>query len=219
MFFIYTLLNERRISMERLYEQVKNDFDATLKSNFEDIVNQNHFPYTSENFSKDCYVTFLASNQDIGLTKKNISKHKQNHPTLKLSYSLDRYPNFHEVKSVLWSKERRLESIPNYPILLFPGELEPQWRRIIVPRVHNWINTIFAKTMLMYKEKYSITLAFLILEMYIETPEKMYITKFPSFEDLVFVTSERHPKILENDKIITQQVEIIKSSPFFKGKI
>ncbi len=203
--------------MERLYDQVKKDFDDKLKSKLEDIVNQNHFPYASENLSKDCFVTFFASNQDINIPKKKLSKYKLAHPTLKFSYSLERYADFYKVKTILSdTSNNNSEVIKTFPMFLFSQELEPKWRNEIISRVHYWINTIFAQTMLMYKDIYSITLALFMIEMYIESPDKMYITKFPSFQDLTFVTSDHPPKVLDNEEIISRQVSSIENSPFFK---
>ena len=86
--------------MERLFDEVKESLDNDLKSNFESIVNQNNIPYAScMDSSKSCYATFFASNQDIHTPKKKLNKFKLSHPTLKISYSLDRYPDFYEVKN------------------------------------------------------------------------------------------------------------------------
>ena len=202
--------------MERLYDQVKNHFDDVLKSKYEDILNKHNIPFSSEEFSKDCYATFFISNKDINIPKKNLSKYRLSHPSLWLSYSLERYPCFYPVKKFFTSGDTDSPVIDTSPMLSFIYELEEEWRNQIIAKVHNWINTLFSQTMLMYKEKYSITLSFFMLEMYIENPEKMYITKLPTFQDLTFVTSSSPYKIIENEQLIQQQVELISSSPFFK---
>ncbi len=206
--------------MERLYDQVKETIDNDLKSNFEDIMSKNQIPYLSEEQSIPCYVTFFAANQDINLPKKNMSKYKLSHPKLRLSYSVERYPDFLKLKKSFSSSAsiEKSDVIENTPFLFFYNELEPKWRTEITNKVKHWINTIFSKTMMMYKERYSITLGLFIIEMYIETPEKMYITKLPKFQDLTFVTSAKPPVIIDNEDIIKQQVELISNSPFFKGK-
>lgn len=205
--------------MERLFDEVKESLDNDLKSNFESIVNQNNIPYAScMDSSKSCYATFFASNQDIHTPKKKLNKFKLSHPTLKISYSLDRYPDFYEVKKILGSTATSDVVIKTYPILFFYEDLEPKWRNEITTKVKHWINTIFAKTMVMYKERYSMTLGLMMMEMYLETPEKMCITKFPTFQDLTFVTSSKPIEIVDSIQFINRQVELIENSPFFKGK-
>lgn len=202
--------------MERLYDQVKNHFDDALKSKYEDILSTHNIPFSSEEFPEDYFITFFVSNKDINIPKKKLSKYKQSHPSLWLSISPDRYPDFYPVKDffILGNKEAKV--INSSPIILFVQELEDKWRTEILAKVRNWINTLFSQTMLMYKEKYSITLSFFMLEMYIENPGKMFVTKLPNFRDLTFVTSSSPHTIIENEQLIQQQVEIISNSPFFK---
>lgn len=207
--------------MDRLYVDFMNYFDDTLKSKFKSIMTEYKIPFTDEEFQEDCYVTFFASNQNIRIPKKKLSKYKMSHPTLKLNYSLERYPNFFDVKKTLFNSLKNNIPTPEIsmkPIFLFPNELETKWRNIIISKIHYWINTLFSQTMLMYDDKYSVTLALLMLEVYIDNPDKMFITKLPTFEDLIFVSSNNQKMLVENDYLIEQQVEIAKNSPFFKDK-
>lgn len=204
--------------MERLYDEIKSDFDNSLKSNFEIIINQNQFPFSNEEFPENCYVTFFASNQDLKISKKKLSNYKLSHPTLKFNYSLERFPDFHETKKIIYSDiKNNTQSIASMkPMFLFSSELETKWRDTIISRIHYWINTLFSQTLKMYEDKYSITLAFLMLEVYIDNPDNMFITKLPTFEDLIFVSSSNRKELINNDDFIKQFAEMIKNSPFFQ---
>ena len=202
--------------MERLYDKVKKNFDDTLKSKYEDILSTNHIPFSSEEFPNDFFVTFFVSNKDINVPKKKLSKYKLNHPSLWISFTIDRYPDFYPIKAFFTSGNKNTEIVNSSPLILLAQELEDKWRTEMLAKIHNWINALFSQTMLMYKEKYSITLSFFMLEMYLENPEKMCITKLPNFQNLTFVTSSSPHKIIENEQLIKQQVENISSSPFFK---
>ena len=73
--------------------------------------------------------------------------------------------------------------------------------------------------MLKYQEKYGIKLARMPFEIWLESPEKMYVTKTPCFEDLIFVSDDSSHKKVETSTIIKEQADLIESmrgSGFFK---
>lgn len=203
--------------MERLYDEVKSSFDNSLKSNFESIVRQNQIPVSNEDFAENCYVTFFVSNQDLNVPKKKLSKYRQSHPKLQLNYSLERFPDFSETKNTIYSDlKNKTQSIATMkPMFLFGSELDAKWRNIILPRIHFWINTLFSQTLIVFEKKYSITLALLLLEVYVESPDNMFVTKLPTFEDLLFASSNRKT-LIDGKDFINDFAKLIDESSFFQ---
>ena len=225
---------ERRILME-LFEKVKAYHEEELRKNILEVLNneKNGISYNFENsYNPDFCVTFFAKNCDLELSKKKQSKMRLAHPELEFLYSRERDLDYYGLKKRL-EEERDNAKIGEYytptiqTMFFFKNEFDHHvdferrvaWCNEATKKVKTWTKVIFSKLVILYRTKYNITLALLPLEFNIVTPDKMFISRIPEFDNLVFAQTSKKPiEKIDSTTFIEQQIEIIQNMPGFFSK-
>lgn len=198
-----------------IYEQIHEQINTNLREQIVQALESSHIPYNLNSTDEDDYfVTFFVTNCDLALPKKLKNTHRLANPKIDIVYTFYRDFNYSNVTSQP-AVGRRL-STTNL-LYIFNDLAKPEWQTPISNTVKSWTRFLIGKLSIYYKEKYGIQLAKMPIEIWIKSPSEMYISKIPTFDDLIFVSSDKNYVLIENSSILKNQVEIfsqIKSQNF-----
>lgn len=196
-------------------EMVKKQINDDLRTKILGIMDKKQIPYNlKSNEDEDYYTTFFATNCDLKLPKKQQNKHRLANPKIDLVYTFKRTFNY-EIASdpnVTNAKE-----VVTKIMFIYHDLADPEWHIPVTNKIKTWLKSIVGSLSIYYMEKYSIKLARLPIEIWIKTPDEIFISKIPEFEDLTFVSTGSDIKLISTSDFIAKQVEIynnIKGFPF-----
>ena len=215
-----------------LFEKVKAYLEDELRENILEVLNneKNGIPYNFENSCNPEYcVTFFAKNCDLELPKKDQSKTRLAHPQLEFLYSRERDLDYYSLNKKIEEARDLAKHGDYYPtpirtIFFFKEEFDYnidserriQWYYESTKNIRTWTKQIFSKLVIFYRKKYGITLAMLPLEFFIDSPGKMYISKIPTFDNLIFAKTAKKPvEKISSTVFIEEQVDTIRNVPGF----
>lgn len=197
------------------YALVKNQMDNDLRTTLIGIMDKKQIPYNlNSNEDEDYYTTFFATNCDLKLPKKQQSKHRLANPQIDIVYTFKRNFNYKIVSDPNVTSAR---DVVTKIMFIYRDLADPEWQIPITGKVKTWLRSILGSLSIYYAEKYSIKLARIPIEIWIKTPDEIFISKIPEFDDLTFVSTGSEIKLISNSEIIARQEEIynsIKDFPF-----
>lgn len=190
-----------------IYEQIHEQINNNLREQIVQALEANQIPYNFNSTDEDDYfVTFFVTNCDLALPKKLKNKHRLANPKVDIVYTFLRDFNFSNVISNPAIGQKMSTTNLMY---IFNDLANPEWQIPISNTVKTWSRFLIGKLSIYYKEKYGIQLAKMPIEIWIKSPNQMYISKIPTFDDLIFVSSDKNYVLIENSNILESQVEIV----------
>lgn len=199
------------------YEQMKVQLNEELRSKILEAISRSKLPCNFESEETYKFLTlFITLDGETGKSKKKLSKYEKTHPAIDISYSWER--NF-DYKALVKLAETADDTILAKLFLIHHDLESHTWYAPITNNLKSWSKVIFHTVYNFFLEKYGLKLYRLPLEVYVNTPEDMYISKIPAFEDLWFFENSSK-KYVTIDEIIYEQAETLKqiSETFFNSK-
>lgn len=189
-----------------IYAQIKQQINQDLQSSVIGLLDKHKFPYDfSNNRQEDFYVTFFVANKDYNISKKKLSKHRLTHPNIEIAYTLARSFDYDIVTNPKTNTDFLLTNFT-----LFYHDVEkPEYFVPMSAKVKIWTRTLIGALSTKYADKYGIKLFRMPIEIYMKSPDDMFISKIPEFEDLTFMATDfKNGKLIHQD-FINKQAEMI----------
>ena len=192
------------------YEMVKKQINDDLRATIIGIMDKKQIPYNlNSDEVADYYTTFFATNCELNLPKKQQSKRRLANPKIDIVYTFRRDFDFSVVSNPAVTESRELLT---KLMFIFHDLADPEWQIPITTKLKTWLRTILGNLSIYYEEKYSIKIARLPLEIWVKSPDEIFVSKIPEFDYLTLVsTNGSNISPISNSDFIAKQVEIYNS--------
>lgn len=188
------------------YERMKNEIDKDMRDFILNVMNKKDIPYDLDSTRPEEYfLTIFVTNCDLSLPKKLRTKHRLANPAVDITFTAKRSFDYSAAADVHNNKNTPLFKL----MYLYSMLRDTSWHVPVSRALTAWARSMFSALMLKYRDKYGVKLARMPFEVWIDTPSNMFVSKLPRFEDLTFVSDDPSPKVIDTDKIIRNQADII----------
>ena len=201
------------------YDQIKVQLNEELRTTILQAISKSNLPCNLESEQTCKFLTlFITLDGETGKSKKKLSKYEKTHPAIDISYTWERNFDYKALVELATSVEKRNETVLAKLFLIHSDLENHEWYGPITNSLKTWSKSIFHATHNFFYEKYGLKLYRLPLEVYVNSPEDMYITKIPAFEDLWFFEGSSK-KYVSSEQIICEQADTLRqiSETFFKS--
>lgn len=200
-----------------IYAQIKEQINQDLQSSIIGLLDKHEFPYDFSNDRlEDFYCTFFVANKDYNISKKKLNKHRLAHPNIEIAYTAKRSFDYDFVTS---GKDDNKFVLTNFTLFYHDVE-KPEYYGPMSAKVKTWARTLMGALSAKYADKYGIRLFRMPIEIYMKSPDEMFISKLPKFEDLTFMATDFKQGKIINQDFINKQAEMITEaqSLYFKNQ-